>query len=628
MMNDMASGEYRYWAFISYSSRDKKFAHWLHRSIETYGIPVQFVSHDTPAGEPAPRRFRPLFHDRSELPASADLGAKIEEALRASRYLIVVCSPHAAASKWVNKEIETFQRLGRQNQILSIIVEGQPNVGGDLECFPPALRSIEPIAADARPNADGRTNAKLKLLAGMLGVGFDALKQRDSHRRMRRLQLALSFAFALTLVLSGLAGLAWWQRRIAVQQKNIAVERTGRLRTVLSGLIWNLHDKIQNVPGTLALKADLLEDSEDYLSQLNAEEPTDDGLSREVAVSNSKLGDVKLDMGHLSEARANLEKAVAINQRLVGQDSKNALYQFDLASSLREIGAVHLAQGDPDAAAHRLSEGIAILQKLSNVLPIQELVQRELARAHLLNALAAWERGGNDVARLEFMQSKELYESLVQSHAGNPWYLSELAGTYFNLARFCRLTGESETVTGYNSKGAQIIEKLNKTEIDFRIVAKVAAIGIHEMAEALLARGVTQEASTDVADAAGFLEEIRKVDPQDAVAQLILAQGQLLQARILAANSTLEEATKQFLEAAHGGKRLVELDPTNADAWAVEAMANGELAMMLRRHGQAQASHQYAQTCADLVESMRKSRQTPIPELQQLLKEMKEQGVE
>lgn len=166
----------RYWAFISYSSKDKKWARWLHRKIETYGIPAQLVSHPTPVGHPAPKRFHPLFHDRAELPASSDLGAAIEDALQASRYLIVICSPNAAQSKWVNKEIRTFQEFHGQRRILAMIVDGEPNSGGAKECFPPAIRAIEPIAADARPEADGKRDAKLKLLAGMLGVTFDALR--------------------------------------------------------------------------------------------------------------------------------------------------------------------------------------------------------------------------------------------------------------------------------------------------------------------------------------------------------------------------------------------------------------------------------------------------------------------
>ena len=85
-MSDQEPLECVYWAFISYSSKDVKWARWLHRAVETYEIPAQFVSHPTPAGQPAPKRFRPLFRDRDELPAAAALGPQIEASLRASRY--------------------------------------------------------------------------------------------------------------------------------------------------------------------------------------------------------------------------------------------------------------------------------------------------------------------------------------------------------------------------------------------------------------------------------------------------------------------------------------------------------------------------------------------------------------
>jgi hypothetical protein len=159
------SSDYRYWAFVSYSSEDMSWGRWLHRAIETYRIPGQLIGHPTPLGELTPKRFHHLFRDRDELTASADLGAQIEEALRVSRFLIVVCSPRAAQSKWVNTEIETFQKLGRQERILAVVVDGEPNAGDQRECFPPALRQFQPLAADMRPQGDGRANAKLKLLA-------------------------------------------------------------------------------------------------------------------------------------------------------------------------------------------------------------------------------------------------------------------------------------------------------------------------------------------------------------------------------------------------------------------------------------------------------------------------------
>jgi eukaryotic-like serine/threonine-protein kinase len=206
---DSPGSGFHYWAFISYSRKDRKEARWLHRAIETYGIPARVIQHGhtTPAGDPPPKRFQPVFRDQSELPASSDLGDALEGALRASRYLIVVCSPHAARSHWVNREIETFIESGRREQVLAYIIDGKPRSGDERECFPPALRLTNPLAADARPQGDGRRDAFLKLVAGMLGVSFDSLRQRDAQRRLQRLVLTISTAL---LVFFAFAALAWF----------------------------------------------------------------------------------------------------------------------------------------------------------------------------------------------------------------------------------------------------------------------------------------------------------------------------------------------------------------------------------------------------------------------------------
>ena len=43
----------------------------------------------------------------------------------------------------------------------------------------------EPIAADARREGDGKENAKLKLIAGLLGIGYDMLKRREAEATAR-----------------------------------------------------------------------------------------------------------------------------------------------------------------------------------------------------------------------------------------------------------------------------------------------------------------------------------------------------------------------------------------------------------------------------------------------------------
>lgn len=226
----------RYRAFISYSHADEAWAKWLHRALETYRVPARLRQ-----GEQAdlPKRLLPIFRDRDELPSASELGAVIQQALQQSDTLIVICSPRSALSRWVNEEIRYFKSLGRSRQVLALIVSGEPHaVNPAEECFPPALRQelaedgslitavIEPIAADVRAGGDGRSGALLKLVAGLLGVGLDQLKQREAYRqRWRRIGIAALVATMLASLLS-----MWqWQRsekQQALQAQALQVRRS------------------------------------------------------------------------------------------------------------------------------------------------------------------------------------------------------------------------------------------------------------------------------------------------------------------------------------------------------------------------------------------------------------------
>lgn len=225
---------YKYWAFLSYSHQDNitarangrgdcvRWAEWLHNALETYRVPPGFSNHRTLTGESMPQRFFPVFQDEKELPINAHLGESIQQALRQSRFLIVICSPNAATSRYVNEEVRYFKQLGLGDRILALIVAGEPNASAgtkqgvppELECFCPALLhpigadgledlrsrdTLEPIAGDVRVKlaepvrealqSDLRKGhqvvmelMKLKLLAGLMGVGFDELMQRDKVR--------------------------------------------------------------------------------------------------------------------------------------------------------------------------------------------------------------------------------------------------------------------------------------------------------------------------------------------------------------------------------------------------------------------------------------------------------------
>lgn len=174
-----------YFAFISYKSEDVEWAIWVQHELEHYHLPASYNGRTDIRQE-----LRPVFRDIDELSAG-NLPEQIKQALVNSQNLIIICSPQAAKSPWVNQEVETFISLGRTDCIFPFIVEGN----SPKEFFPQALLNLpkneERLGGDVSKN--GRDAAFIKVVAGMLGVGFDSLwnryeKEKAEEERKQREQ--------------------------------------------------------------------------------------------------------------------------------------------------------------------------------------------------------------------------------------------------------------------------------------------------------------------------------------------------------------------------------------------------------------------------------------------------------
>jgi tetratricopeptide (TPR) repeat protein len=362
-----ADEERRYVAFISYSHVDRAAARWLHRRIETYRIPAQLLATPAPPDTALPR-LSPIFIDREELPTSVDLAESVRAALQQSEFLIVVCSPDAARSHWVNEEVRLFKTMGRGANVLCLIVDGEPatqrrGLPLELECMPPALRfevaadgrvterpAAEPLAADIRRGQDSRHEATLKILAALLRVPLDRLRQRDVARRHRRLALVGAASTLGCVVLAGLSIAALLARNEAerqrqlAEQKSMTAQRTADFvvslfkvsdpgeargntitaREILDRGARQIDDALRDEP---AVRADLLTTLGEVYTGLGLYGPAFDLLSKARALpEGSPDADVReqvslaeLEFQRGNDARA--EQLLAAAQRLLERDA-------------------------------------------------------------------------------------------------------------------------------------------------------------------------------------------------------------------------------------------------------------------------------------------------------------------
>ena len=209
----------KYFAFISYKREDEKWAKWLQHKLEHYKLPSNLNGRTD-----LPKEIRPIFRDQSEL-AGGVLADEINKALANSKYLIVICSPRAAQSVWVGKEVQTFIDLGRTDKIIPFIIGGMAHAQNpEEECFPLALLNLPPDQELLGINIDemGRDAAAVKVVAQMFGLKFDALWQRYEREQRRRRVIFIAAALLLALIGVGVAvGFSRKNKRITEQNEQI-----------------------------------------------------------------------------------------------------------------------------------------------------------------------------------------------------------------------------------------------------------------------------------------------------------------------------------------------------------------------------------------------------------------------
>ena len=273
----------------------RQWATWLHQVLEGYEIPADLIGTKNNKGDTIPASLYPVFRDEEELPADADLTRNIQQALERSGLLVVICSPRAAESRFVTEEVRYFKELGNSDRILALMIDGEPNASDDAgkqksgipsaaECLPEPLRygvaaengtidwsrRTEPIAADARPGGQpeqGWTTAaayreallknrkmddhevaqriqeydqrlelaKLKVIAGALGVPLGILTARDkamqlqkAKQRARALRRWLTVVVILGLLAVAGGVYAWRQKQTAQVAQSLAEKEKSR----------------------------------------------------------------------------------------------------------------------------------------------------------------------------------------------------------------------------------------------------------------------------------------------------------------------------------------------------------------------------------------------------------------
>ncbi len=434
-------GKRRYWAFISYSHKDRHWARWLHRALEGYVVPRRLVGLETTAGQ-VPRRLRPIFRDREELPVHADLRERVNSALLQSSCLIVVCSPDAARSTWVRDEIVRFKSLHGESRVFAVIVGGTPKAGSTTggqveECFPDALRfHIDPngsltetpaeiIAADLRPHGDGRRLARLKVVAGVLGVELDDLVRRDALRRGRQLTTLSVASIAVALVMGALAV-------EAIRSRDEAREQRGHADDFVEFMINYLGEKMKPSE-RLDLLSAIADKARSYYAEQAKGHLDSDELGRMARVFHL-LGYISEKSGNLGDADRYFRKAADATAALLSIDPKNSQRLFEHAQSSFWEGYIAQRRGDRNAVENNYTKYKNIMETLARRDPGNIGWLSEAAASNIDLGTAYLGRGDAGAAISLFSRSLLVNKLISDRAPGDRDKLVAVLGSYAWLA--------------------------------------------------------------------------------------------------------------------------------------------------------------------------------------------------
>jgi len=351
-------GIFHYAGFLSYAHADETQATRLHKALERYHVPKGLK------GKAKMGSLSPIFRDSEELSAHHSLPEKIASAVDGSHFLIVLCTPAAKASHWVNEEIRLFRERRGDPYIICALAQGTPETA-----FPPALTEggREPLAATLTPGSFNQ--GVTQIAAAMLGVGLDDLVQRAARRKTRRLQIGMASSLALTVFMGGATYLAYDARNTAEDSRLLAEASQARAETsrgqaedLVQFMVTDLRKEL-TAKERLSVLASIGERVTDYYDAQDTDHLPDSSLIRQ-AKAREVLGQVAIDMNDLEKAKKEIDAAANLSAKVLSNapDSVDAIFAH--AQSVYWQGHLAKKRQDIESARKAWIEYARLGQKL------------------------------------------------------------------------------------------------------------------------------------------------------------------------------------------------------------------------------------------------------------------------
>ncbi|NNE06333.1 MAG: TIR domain-containing protein [Xanthomonadales bacterium] len=560
---------YQYSAFISYSHADEPWAAWLQRSLERYRTPRRLRA----ANPGLPSRLKPVFRDKEDLSSGMDLGAVLQEKLRQSEALIVICSPASARSRWTNEEVRYFRQHAPDRQVLCLLVDGSPGDGADAPVFPSALTQgpdgetlPEPLAADPRPHGDGKRLALLKIASALFGVELDDLRQRDQQRRMRFLAGVAAGSALIAVITIALAIAAQLARKDADR-------RLQQSEDLLGFMVGDLRAQLEPL-GQLGILDAVGERAMAHFSSTVPSDLTDEVLASQARVL-TQIGEVRLQQARWTDAVAAFAAAYERSAELTERHPGVGERLFDRGQAEFWVGYVLWREGRTDEARDWMNRYLATSQDLQALKPERRDWVAETGYAHHNLAVLSVETGHLEEASRAFAGSVAIARTLLDDNPADTAVLKGLSDSLSWQGTVARNRGRLQEALEFFRESSAVLETMTGIEPEnvvfrFHLARSMLFVGqVQALLGELQPAGQTLDATVDL------LRDLNRQDPDNRKWRRILSTAINARAQVHVARDELEVASRLLGESSANLEQRIALD--DSDRFARRALASARL---------------------------------------------------
>ena len=320
-------------------------------------------------------------------------------------------------------------------------------------------RDLTPIAADTRPEGDGEELARLKLIAGLLGLELDVIVRRDMQEQRRRRRVLTAVAAGMLALAVAAFGSAYWAVHVSKQHEQLVGLTLQRASSLVETSVKSARERGVPIQESILFldQASLLFDDIKKYGENSSE------IQYQTAKLLMSFADSYENLGKPSTQLEYAQKALGQLKQISEAPASLPQHRLALAEATWRVGKAYSANGKYQTASSEFKKCLDEINK-------DNVINTEDKEFVLLNAKC---RSSDSLDLMLLGKSDDAIQNLSEVISFLHLYLKKhpdifpvqqlLCNAYMAVAELLRQKHDTDNALEASALGLALIEKLRQS---------------------------------------------------------------------------------------------------------------------------------------------------------------------